>query len=112
MVVRRLLTLCLVLGGVISCVTSAFADEVRVVDRLGLVRAVRTVSGESTVVIQLSPKAAQGIRECILTNVDGLATERRVPVDKDGRCVVARVAATTWQVDAPAQGPYQVQIVK
>lgn len=97
-------------AGLSSSASSVMADELRVVDRTGLVRAVRSVKGEATITIQLSPEAARTAKECVLINVDGLTTERRVAVDSQGRCVVRQAAATTWQVDTPAQGRYQVQI--
>ncbi len=110
MLLRRLLLIAIVVGTCSSFALPVLADEVRVVDRAGLVRAVRSVKGEGTIVIQLSPEAARTTPECVLLNIDGTTTERRAPVDSQGKCVVRQAAATTWQVDVPSTGRYKVQI--
>jgi hypothetical protein len=110
MLTRNHVVLAVVVAAWSSCSSHVMADELRVVDRSGLVRAVRSVKGEGTIVIQLSPEAARITADCVLLNVDGTTTERRAPVDSQGRCVVRQAAATTWQIDTPSSGRYQVQI--
>jgi hypothetical protein len=99
-------------ASVCSLPECALAEEMRVVDRTGLLRLVGAVSGEANIVIELDPQTAQATKECILTNLDGLATERRAPVDRNGRCTIHSVLATTWQIDSPAVGRYQVRLEK
>jgi hypothetical protein len=110
MLSRNHVALAVVVAAWSSWLPYARADELRVVDRAGLVRAVRSIKGEGTIVVQLSPEAARTTPECVLLNIDGTTTERRAPVDSQGRCVVRQAAATTWQVDVPSTGRYKVQI--
>jgi hypothetical protein len=94
----------------ISFVSNLWAEEIRVVDRAGLVRAVGTVKKQSTIILELDAAAARETKECVLSNIDGLSAERRVLVGPDGRCVFRGALATSWQVEMPQRGKYKVHI--
>jgi hypothetical protein len=83
------------------------AEEIRVVDAGGLVRAVKVVRGNTRIVVTLNSPTAG---ECVATNVDGLAVERRVSVSPRGECVFADVAVGSWQVQVPGNVGWRVRI--
>ncbi len=93
-----------------SVLSTVWADEIRVVDRSGLVRAVGTVKRESTIVLELDAATARETKECVLSNIDGLSAERRAAVSPDGRCIFRGAIATSWQVEVPQRGRYKVRI--
>jgi hypothetical protein len=68
----------------------AFGEETRIVDGHGLVRAVRITKGNSVQVIvalELINKAVPR-GDCVAINVDGLNSEKRVPISsKRGVCI-------------------------
>jgi hypothetical protein len=83
------------------------AEEIRVVDAGGLVRAVKVVRANARIVVTLN-SAATG--ECVATNVDGLAAERRVPVSPQGECIFSDVGVGSWQVQVPGKVGWRVRI--
>ena len=100
--------LCVLLLGA-SFASDALAAELRVVDTSGLIRAVRVVRDVTTVtVIVEEPKGAKG--DCVLTNVDGIASERREVISTNGACVFQGVAAGTWQAKVSAAVKWRVKI--
>ena len=89
---------------------SAFAAELKVVDATGLLRAVRVVGGNARIVVTIlqPPGALHG--ECVATNVDGLSSEKRVPISPKGECVFMDMAVGSWQITLPVQGKWRAQI--
>lgn len=89
-------TLCAVtIGSLIAF--NAHAADIRIIDSAGLMRAARVVRDLSRVTVVVEePKGLRG--ECLLTNIDGIASERRESVSSAGMCVFTGVAAGTWQV--------------
>ena len=87
----------------------ALAADFRVLDSEGLVRAVRVVANAGTVTVTLeTPQQVRG--ECVASNVDGLATEKRSPVTAEKVCVFKELPAGTWQIEVPAKVKWRVQI--
>jgi len=87
------------------------ADEIRVVDARGLVRAVKITRGAARMVVTLEPKndvATTG--ECVATNVDGLAAEKRVAVSEKYECTFAEVRGGSWQISVPKDYMWRVQL--
>lgn len=88
-------------------IRGAVAAEIRVVDAGGLVRAVKVVRGNARVVIALNQSVSG---ECVATNVDGLAAEKRVAVSPQGECVFVDVGVGSWQVQVPGSVGWRVRI--
>lgn len=86
---------------------ASLAAEIRVVDAGGLVRAVKVVHENARIVVTLNSVASG---ECVATNVDGLAAERRVPVSSRGECVFSNVGVGSWQVQVPGSVGWRVHI--
>jgi hypothetical protein len=98
------------LAGILSlfypCI--AQAAELRIVDSIGLARAVKVVDDASSITLMVeNPKEAGA--ECVLTNVDGLASERREKVSPAGECSFKDIAAGTWQVSFPRSVKWKVK---
>jgi len=87
----------------------ARALELRVLDSVGLVRAVRVVKGAAAVKITLEGKRPEA-GSCVAVNVDGLASEKREPVSAQGVCVFKGLPAGTWQVSVPGKARWRVDI--
>jgi len=106
-------SLVLVCGAISLCMTlgSARADEVRVVDARGLVRAVKISRGSVRVVVtvEAAGKAAP-VGECVATNVDGLAAEKRAALTPKGECVFSDVGGGSWQIGVPQGFSWRVQV--
>jgi hypothetical protein len=101
-------SLCVLLGGAYS-VLDASAAELRIVDTAGLIRAVRVVRDTSTVTVVVEePRGAKG--ECVLANVDGIASERRESISASGACVFQGLAAGTWQAKVVGGTKWRVKI--
>jgi hypothetical protein len=85
------------------------AADLKIIDSSGLIRAVRIVKDSSTVRISLvdSP-GARG--ECVATNVDGIASERREQISPKGECIFKSLAAGTWQVAVSGGVRWRVHI--
>lgn len=100
--------LCVALiGG--SLISDAVAAELRIVDTSGLIRAVRVVRDVTTVTVLVEdPKGVKG--ECVLTNVDGIASERHEAISVTGTCVFQGVAAGTWQAKVAGAAKWRVKI--
>jgi len=99
------------------CVGFGIADaaELRVVDALGLVRAVKVVRGPARIVISLqSPNGHVGaavIRgECIAVNTDGLAAERKTNVSSRNECIFDQMSEGSWQIRVPEAATWKAQV--
>jgi hypothetical protein len=98
-----------VTGACVGVVSTASAAELRVLDSAGLVRALRVVKGAAKVTITLETQ--QPVRgECVASNVDGLASEKREPVTPQKVCVFKDLAAGSWQIEVPGKVRWRVQI--
>ena len=85
------------------------AADLKIIDPSGLIRAVRVVKDSSVVRITLVD--APGARgECVATNVDGIASERREQISPQGECVFKALAAGTWQVTVSGGARWRVRI--
>lgn len=92
-------------------VAVAQADEIRVVDARGLVRAVKISRGAVRVVVTLEGVPAGSVRgECIATNVDGLSAEKRVQVSGKGECVFSDITGGSWQILVPPGFSWRVEL--
>ncbi|MFN4894462.1 MAG: hypothetical protein ACK5GN_10100 [Pseudomonadota bacterium] len=108
---RLHLTTVVCMAALYTACAEVAAEEIRVVDSRGLVRAVQVVSGAARMVIRLEPKEAGAARgECVATNVDGLAAERRVPVAHSSECIFTDMVAGSWQITVPKDHMWRVQI--
>ena len=87
------------------------AAEVRVIDSQGLVRAVKITRGRARIVVSLS--ASPGIKlvgECVASNVDGIAAEKRVHVTPNGQCVFDDISEGAWQLTVPESATWKAVI--
>ena len=90
---------------------SARADQIRIVDSGGLVRAIKIIHSAAKVVLTLQSQQAVAIKgECVATNVDGLAAEKRVTISAKGECAFAEVGGGSWQITVPSGLTWQVRI--
>jgi predicted secreted protein len=72
-------------------------------------RAARVVHDLSRVVVTIEePKGLKG--ECVLLNIDGIASERREAISSSGACVFSALAAGTWQVKVAGATRWRVAI--
>ncbi|MEN9846922.1 MAG: hypothetical protein RIS36_2069 [Pseudomonadota bacterium] len=95
--------------GVLVIQERAEAADVKIVDSAGLIRGVRVVRDSSRVTVSLTdPKGARG--ECVATNVDGIASERRETISSKGECVFNGLPAGTWQVTVAGGARWRVRI--
>lgn len=89
----------------------ASAAEVRIVDLRGLVRAVKVTPGAARVVITLEALNGVALKgECVATNVDGLAAEKRAQISPKAECVFSEVSAGSWQISVPQGFLWRVQL--
>lgn len=89
----------------------ARADQVRIVDSGGLVRAIKITRSVARVVVTIqSPQPSTLKGECVATNVDGLAAEKRSVISGNGECVFADVGGGSWQITIPGAVSWQVRI--
>jgi hypothetical protein len=96
---------------VLCAVGHVHADEIRVVDARGLVRAVKVTKGALRMVVILEPANSAVVKgECVATNVDGLAAEKRVPVSPQSECTFTEVSGGSWQVSVPQGATWRVQL--
>lgn len=95
---------------VIAFATGALAAELRIVDGAGLVRAIKVVRTNAKVIIRFEQSGAPLRGECVATNVDGLAQEKRTSVSPQGECVFNDVSVGSWQVVAPKGAAWRAQI--
>jgi hypothetical protein len=95
--------------GVLAIQEQSEAADLKIVDSAGLIRGVRVVRDSSQVTVSLvDPKGARG--ECVASNVDGIASERREPISPKGECVFNALAAGTWQVTVTGGARWRVRI--
>lgn len=85
------------------------AADLKIVDSAGLIRGVRVVRDSSRVIVSLVD--SKGVRgECVATNVDGIASERREKLSPKGDCEFHALAAGTWQVTVTGGARWRVRI--
>lgn len=85
------------------------AADIKIIDATGLIRAVRVVKDSSIVRVTVTdPPGVRG--ECVASNVDGIASERREPISAEGECVFKALAAGTWQVSVSGGARWRVRI--
>ena len=107
--IRFVLGFLLGILGVLFINERADAADLRIVDSTGLIRAVRVVKDSSVVKVSLvDAKGGQG--ECVATNVDGIASERREKVSSQGECMFTALAAGTWQISVSGGARWRVKI--
>lgn len=103
----------IVANAVVAYSSHVSAQEMRIVDAHGLVRAVRATKGVAVRIVVtldlLDKPAPKG--ECVANNVDGLASEKRVPVSASkGECVFTDVAPGSWQIAVPEGFTWRVRM--
>ncbi len=101
----------LLLAFLVLSVGVASADEVRIVDLRGLVRAVKVTRAPARVVITF--EVSNGVApkgECVATNVDGLAAEKRIQISNKAECVFSEVSSGSWQISVPQGFLWRVQL--
>lgn len=85
------------------------AADIKIIDSSGLIRGVRVV--KDTSVVRITVVDAPGARgECVASNVDGIASERREAISPQGECVFSSLAAGTWQVTVSGGARWRVRI--
>ncbi len=90
---------------------AVLADEIRVVDTRGLVRAVKITRGSARIVVTLETRAGSAVTgECVATNVDGLAAEKRVAISTKSECTFTEVRGGSWQIAVPQGYMWWVQL--
>ncbi len=106
---QRLLLMVVVFVGIVA---TASASELKILDSVGLVRAVKVVKNEAKVVLTLQPGTDAGALrgECIATNIDGLAAEQRVSVSTKAECIFAGLSNGSWQITVPQGVGWKAQI--
>lgn len=89
----------------------AVADEIRIVDTRGLVRAVKVVRGSVKMVVTLESLTGLNAKgECLANNVDGLAAEKRVAITSSSECIFNGVGAGSWLVSVPTGFTWRVKL--
>jgi hypothetical protein len=95
--------------GVLVMQERSEAADLKIVDSAGLIRGVRVVRDSSRVTVSLvDPKGSRG--ECVASNVDGIASERREQISAKGECVFNGLVAGTWQVTVTGGARWRVRI--
>lgn len=88
----------------------ASTAQLRILDTTGLVRVARIVRESGEVRVKLAPQGDPKSGECVVTNLDGLAAERRAPVSTAGECVFSGLQAGSWQLRVPNDARWRAQI--
>jgi len=102
---RLMVLLSAVLVVIVTC-NIASAAEIRIVDGVGLVRAVRLVKGPSTVVVVGVDVGAQ----CSALSVDGIEGERNVSASGSGECTFSALPPGTWQIKVSSGHRWKARI--
>lgn len=82
----------------------SYANELKIIDAMGLIRAVKIIRDPVSLRINVQePSAARAANSrehvsCFAVNTDGLASERSVQADEHRNCVFSNMTAGTWQV--------------
>jgi hypothetical protein len=84
--------------------------QLRILDTAGLMRATKVVVESANVKISLD-EAGTVTGECVATNLDGLAAERRAPISPNGQCSFEKLSAGSWQVQVPGAVRWRAQIL-
>jgi hypothetical protein len=112
----RLITraLCALMFG-LFWVVSGYASELKIVDSVGLVRAIKVVRAPIVVVVTIENETrtvpssgTDNQQECRAVNVDGLAADRSVLPDEARRCVFRHMPAGIWQLEIPQDREWKV----
>lgn len=86
---------------------SALAQEIRILDPLGLVRVIKPVKGTAEVVVDVEQTPGDDASAPVtasLTNVDGLAPEKTANLEPPGRYRFLDVESGTWRLDLGGVG--------
>lgn len=95
-------------------IQNSYANELKVVNALGLIRAVKVVRGPVSFRIQIKdfsvdqPSKSRETISCFAVNTDGLASERSVQVDKNRNCIFNNMTAGTWQIQVQGAKEWSV----
>lgn len=93
----------ILIGSVILLSSSkAAAGELRILDSQGLVRAVKEIGDEATVVVRLSQAATT--ETALLTPVNGLSGDIKGKAVKDGSLEFDRVSVGIWKIVVKTPG--------
>ncbi len=85
-------------------------SQLRILDTAGLMRATKVVVESANVRISFE-EAGTVTGECVVTNLDGLAAERRAPISPNGECSFEKLSAGSWQVKVPGAVRWRAQIL-
>jgi hypothetical protein len=92
----------------------SYANELKVVNAMGLIRAVKVIRAPVSLRIQIqdlpvdtSSKSGEMI-SCVAVNTDGLASERIVQADKNRNCIFRNMTAGTWQIQVQGAKEWRV----
>lgn len=111
--IRLLLRLSVLLGTLLVSILleteRAEASDLKIVDSAGLIRAVRVVKDSSLVTVSLVEKTGS-TGECVATNVDGIASERKAPFSQKSECIFPALVAGTWQITVTGGARWRVRI--
>jgi hypothetical protein len=92
-----------ILSGVFS--HPVVAEEVKILDSLGLTRAVRTVSDPATVIVRIASEKGEPLElQPLLSNVDGIASDIPAVRDSDGNFVFSGLVRGIWQLKDTGEG--------
>lgn len=98
----KILSLCAFLLPAPAC-----AQEIKILDPLGLVRAIEPVNGSVEVVVDVAPEPGSKLSAPLtasLTNVDGLAPEKTANLEPPGRYRFLGVEKGTWRLELGGLG--------
>lgn len=84
--------------------------QLRILDTAGLMRATKVVVESANVQISVD-EASTVTGECVATNLDGLAAERRAPISPNGQCSFEKLSAGSWQVKVPGAVRWRAKIL-
>jgi hypothetical protein len=95
--------------GVLVIQERSEAADLKIVDSAGLIRGVRVVRESSRVTVSVvDSKGARG--ECVASNIDGIASERRESISPEGVCIFNALAVGTWQLTVTGGVRWRVRI--
>ncbi len=84
--------------------------QLRILDASGLIRATKVVAESGNITISLDRSESVQAGECVATNLDGLAAERRAPISSNAECSFEKLSAGSWQVKVPGSAHWRAQI--
>lgn len=92
----------------------SYADELKVVNSMGLIRAVKIIRAPVTLRIQVRNSSGDELSNagqrllCSAVNTDGLASERSVEADRNRACIFKNISAGTWQIQVQGAKEWSV----